>query len=247
MNPSLAILEQALVFSVRQRSLLFKAVGLPAILVGGLALVPAAEGIFALPSIIVGLCANAWLALATHRVALLGDTESFRWGRREWRFVGTFLLIGAGLVGLIVLLSLPVMGLAMLLPPLTGFFNLVLVGVVVFSAYQIAQVSIILPAAALEQSLGIRQAHALMAGRRGTAFATVMLIPLLIYLPVSAMAFAQLPVLRTLLPAVLDPLAAMLAVLMLSFLYRFIIEEVANRPEPPGADTDAAPPPQAGP
>ena len=157
MNPSLTILKQALVFSIKQRSLLAKAVGPPAVLVGGLTLVPKAEGIFALPSIIVGLCANAWLTLATHRVALLGDTESFRWGRREWRFAGTLLLLGAGMIGLIILLSLPIMALAMLLPPLTGFFNFTLFGVVVFSAYQIAQVGIVLPAAALDQSLVIRQ------------------------------------------------------------------------------------------
>ena len=73
-----------------------------------------------------------------------------------------------------------------------------------------------------------------------------MLFPLLIYLPDSAMALTQLPVLRTVLLAVLEPLGAIIAVLMLSFLYRFIVEEVANRPEAPSADTDATPTPQAG-
>lgn len=248
MNPSLRILEQALTFSIKQRAQLIKAAGPPAILVGSLTLIPAGEAIFAVLPMIVSLFANAWLAVATHRVALLGDTEAFRWGRREWRFTGIFLLLGAGLVGLILLLSLPILGLAMLLPgSLTGFFNLVLAGVVLFCAYQIAQVTIILPATALEQSLSIRQAYALMAGRRGTAFVTVMVIPFLVYLPGSLMSLAQLPMLRTVLPAALEPLSTIIAVLTLSFLYRFIVEEVASKPDSPSTDTDATPPPQTSP
>ncbi|MCC5888900.1 MAG: hypothetical protein JJT88_20875 [Gammaproteobacteria bacterium] len=239
MSPFLSILEQALHFAVNQRRQLAKAAGPPAVLVFGLMLIPTTEAVLMPVFMVAGLGANAWLAVATHRVALLGDTESFRWGRREWRFVGVSLLLVAGWIGVTLVLSLPILGLAMLLPSsLAGFFNLVLVGVFVFSAYQLAQVSIILPATAVEQSLGIRQAHALTAGRRGTAFATIVLIPVFIALPVIAMTATQLPVL----PAVLELLGIIFWILSLSFLYRFVVEEVARGPAAPSGQDDATPP-----
>ena len=133
MSPFRTVLEQTFGFVTSQGGRLVAAVSLPALMVGALSLIPPSQGVKELGLVALSMVANAWLALATHRVALLGDTHSLRWGRREWHFVVVYMLLHVGLVGLIIVLSLPIMGLQILVPTLPDtLVGIATVGVILF-------------------------------------------------------------------------------------------------------------------
>jgi len=124
-----------------------------------------------LPTIVLGLLAviaSLWIAVAWHRFALTGET-AIGWvprfhGSEIISYLGRSILIGILVVLGVVVVSIPVGIISIGLPWLAGVMSLILIGL---AAYLFFRLGIMLPAAALGETLKLGDAWEATKGQSG--------------------------------------------------------------------------------
>lgn len=129
------------------------------------------------------LMAHTIFAVTTHRILLLGDQSVPLWGLRVWGRRETLFLLQ------VIVVSLCMMPL-LLLAALPGIGVLLAIGA---GLWVVSRLSLVFPAAAIEEPLTIPEAWALSAPHQMPLLLTVSLFPALVGIPI-AIAAGAIPV-----------------------------------------------------
>ncbi len=155
----------------------------------------------------------ALLAIAVHRVILLGPTATgllgnLRFTKREVLYVAYGFLIG--------LLITPIVFISAFFT-IVGVIIGVIVGVIVWS-----RLSIVLPAIALDKDIGIGKAWHLTSGFTLTCLGSVVIIPVITVLPAYLLMTYSLGLLETVLSTVYIMLVMIYNIALLSITYKHL-------------------------
>lgn len=168
--------------------------------------------------VLLSVVAYVWLAIAIHRIVLLGDTFKLRWGWRETRFTGWLWLFSLliGLVIWFVIAAFESIGM-----PSEGIiataFQLVVAVIVLYFA---SQYFLIFPAIALDRKYKLAHSSVDTEDYRGTTFAVVAVFPVLLSLIELPSALIPDAMLYSLVRSLLSIISITIGIAMLSVLFR---------------------------
>lgn len=168
--------------------------------------------------VVLSVVAYVWLAIAIHRIVLLGDTFRLRWGWRETRFTGWLWLFSL-LIGLVIWfviaafesIGMPSSGLIA-----TAFQIAVAVAVLYFAS----QYFLIFPAVAVDRKYKLAHSSVDTEDYRLTTFAVVAVFPVLLSLIELPASMISNVMLYSLVRSVLSVISITIGIAMLSVLFR---------------------------
>jgi hypothetical protein len=177
----------------------------------GLSFVPINEGtpVAAAIVLLLQLLVHTLFAVTTHRVVLTGPDSVPTWGLNRWTQRETLFVLYLLGLSLIVVFT---MGVATILPPL------LIAPVVVLVAIAFSSLSLVFPAVAIGEPMTLPAAWKLAEGHRLLMVATVFLFPLLLAMPLVALAALSMSVLGVLSTA-LQALITVFTITALSVAY----------------------------
>lgn len=160
---------------------------------------PLAGALFALAHVLV----YTVIAVTSHRITLLGPNAVSRWGNlrfgpRELRFLSNFLMLLAVLVGLVfaagLVLVLPLVALTGVQESQAASERIVTVASSLLSLvamYFLARLSLVFPAASLDEDLSFSDSWRLTADHQGLMLFVTLVLPVIANLPAMALAGTQ--------------------------------------------------------
>lgn len=160
---------------------------------------PLAGALFALAHVLV----YTVIAVTSHRITLLGPNAVPRWGNlrfgpRELRFLSNFLMLLAVLVGLVfaagLVLVLPLVALTSVQESQSASDRIVTIASSLLSLvamYFLARLSLVFPAASLDEDLSFSESWRLTANHQGLMLFVTFVLPLIANLPAMALAGTQ--------------------------------------------------------
>jgi len=168
--------------------------------------------------VLLSVVAYVWLAIAIHRIVLLGDTFKLRWGWRETRFTGWLWLFSLliGLVIWFVIAAFESIGM-----PSEGIiataFQLVVAVIVLYFA---SQYFLIFPAVAVDRKYKLAHSSVDTEDYRLTTFAVVAVFPALLSLIELPASLIPDVMLYSLVRSLLSIISITIGIAMLSVLFR---------------------------
>ena len=168
--------------------------------------------------VLLSVVAYVWLAIAIHRIVLLGDTFKLRWGWRETRFTGWLWLFSLliGLVIWFVIAAFESIGM-----PSEGIiataFQLVVAVIVLYFA---SQYFLIFPAIAVDRKYKLAHSSVDTEDYRLTTFAVVAVFPVLLSLIELPASLIPDVMLSSLVRSLLSIISITIGIAMLSVLFR---------------------------
>ena len=165
------------------------------------------------------------LAVTVHRIVLLDEGLSLRWGWRETRFAVRFVGLGVVTSALVALLVLSATSMGF---PSSGYvFGTFAFVVVLIVTWWMSQFFLILPAVAVDHSYKLKKSSVYTEENRVTTFFVVILFPIIFSLLTLPAAAFENTVAATLASNILSVLSVSLGIAALSRLYRELVPKSA--------------------